>query len=89
MTAEGQVQCSCRSGWKLDVDLRSCVGETFSFCFRRICGAAGDVTTLCLIAVGAQTHFPVYQQHRGGGTLGGLQGVLSVQLLLLFVERCE
>ncbi|TNM87347.1 hypothetical protein fugu_005568 [Takifugu bimaculatus] len=25
MTAEGQVQCSCQSGWKLDGDLRSCV----------------------------------------------------------------
>ncbi|CAF95845.1 unnamed protein product, partial [Tetraodon nigroviridis] len=25
LTAEGRVRCSCRSGWKLDVDLRSCV----------------------------------------------------------------
>lgn len=41
------------------------MGETFSFYFRRICGAAGDITTLCFIAVGAQTHFTVYQHHRG------------------------
>lgn len=73
MTAEGQVRCSCQSGWQLDVDQRGCVGETFSFSLQRIC----DIKASCLCScLRTTTRFPSISSIVG--KVEGLQMVLKV-----------
>lgn len=70
MAAEGPVQCSCQSGWKLDVDLRSCVGEIFNV-FRGTTN--NNVTMIGRRTFALNTRFPSIMRK-----LEALQIVLNV-----------